>query len=319
VIRFVSCRNVLVKDLTLRNSAMWMQHYLACDNVTIQGITVYDHCNKNNDMLDIDGCHNVLIADCIGDSDDDGITLKSTFVRACEDVTITNCTISSHCNAIKFGTESNGGFKNVNISDCVIKPSADSDPVYGMRNGLAGIALEIVDGGTMDGVDISNIRMDKVTAPIFIRLGDRARPFKEAMPRPGMGVLRNVTISDIVATGSSPMGCPIAGIEGHYIENLTLRNLKLTFAGGGKKEDVARSFGEKADHTPECTMFAKRLPAFGLFCWYVRGLKLENVELATLKPDERPAIVLEDVVDVIIDGETVDSAKDIPEGVLLIQ
>ncbi len=319
VIRFISCKNILVKDVMLRNSAMWMQHYLACDNVTIRGIKAYNHCNRNNDMLDIDGCHNVLITGVVGDSDDDGITLKSTSARACENVTITDCTVSSHCNAIKLGTESNGGFKNVNISDCVIKPSADSEPIYGRRNGLAGIALEIVDGGTMDGVNVSNVRIEKTTAPIFVRLGDRARPFRKDMPRPGVGVLRNVNISDVVATGAGPTGCAIAGIAGHYVENLILKNLKFSFAGGGKIEDTTRNFGEQADRYPESTMFARRLPAFGLFCWHVRGLKLDGVELRTVKPDERPAIALEDVIDIVIDGKLMDKAKDFPEGVLLLQ
>ena len=99
-IRFITCQNVQVENVTLMNSAMWMQHYLACDNVTIRGIKVWNHRNKNNDGIDIDSCHNVLIKDCVIDSDDDGITLKSTSARACENITIENCVESSHCNAI---------------------------------------------------------------------------------------------------------------------------------------------------------------------------------------------------------------------------
>ena len=124
VIRFVGCKNVTVQDVTLQNSAMWMQQYLACEDVEIRGIRVYNHANLNNDMIDIDGCRNVVMADCIGDTEDDAITLKSTSPFITENVVITNCVVSSHCNAIKTGTESTGGFRNIAVSNIVIKPSA---------------------------------------------------------------------------------------------------------------------------------------------------------------------------------------------------
>ena len=105
---FAGCKNVSVKDVQLRNSAFWMQHYLGCEYVLIDGIRVWNHSNKNNDMMDIDGCKNVTVCNVIGDSDDDGITIKSTSPLVSENITITNCVISSHCNALKFGTESTG-------------------------------------------------------------------------------------------------------------------------------------------------------------------------------------------------------------------
>jgi polygalacturonase len=114
------CRNVLVRNINLRNSAMWMQHYLACEDLTVSGIKVFNHANQNNDMIDIDGCRNVIISDCYGDTDDDALTFKSTSPYTCENITVTNCILSSHCNAIKCGTESTGGFKNITISNCVI-------------------------------------------------------------------------------------------------------------------------------------------------------------------------------------------------------
>ncbi len=306
-IRFISCTNVTMENITLKNSPMWMQHYLACDDVTIRNITVWNHCNKNNDMIDIDGCHNVLISGCVGDTDDDGITLKSTSARACENVTIRDCTVSSHCNAVKCGTESNGGFKDIKISHCTIKPSAVKTKIYGRPAGKAGIALEIVDGGVMENINVSDIDITGTAAPIFVRLGDRGRRYKKDMPRPKVGKLHNVTISDIKASTDSDMGCAIAGLKDHPIENLALKNINISFPGGGKEGDRTRRFDEKPGNYPECTMFTKRLPAFGLYCWHVEGLKLENVELTTREPDERTAIVLEDVSNVLIDGKRVDN------------
>lgn len=116
LLRIIRGRDITVRDITLRNSGCWMQHYLACDRVRIDGIRVFNRNNYNNDALDLDGCHDVVVTGMLADSDDDAITLKSTSPRLCENITITGCVVSSHCNAIKLGTETNGGFRNINIS-----------------------------------------------------------------------------------------------------------------------------------------------------------------------------------------------------------
>jgi polygalacturonase len=289
MIRFIQCQNVLVKDVTIQNSPMWVQHYLACDDVRIDGITVRSHVNSNNDGINIDSCHRVLISNCNISSGDDAIVLKSTSARSCRNVTVSNCVLRSTCNGLKMGTESNGGFQNIVITGCSI---------YDTR--LAGIALEIVDGGTMDRVVVSNITMNKVGAPIFLRLGNRARPFKKDMEKPKMGVMRNVTISNIEATGANPTGCAISGLPGHAIENVTISNVRLSFAGGGTKQDAARAIPEKPTAYPEYSMFG-RLPAYGFYCRHVKGLKLDNVQLQLAKSDKRHALVAEDCENLSID------------------
>jgi len=289
MIRFIECRNVTVKDVTIRDSPMWVQHYLACDDVRIAGITVRSNVNANNDGIDIDSCRRVVISDCNIDSGDDAIVLKSTSARVCADVVITNCVLSTRCNALKMGTESNGGFQNIAITNCVI---------YNTR--LAGVALEIVDGGTMDRVAVSNITMNGVGAPIFIRLGNRARPFKQDMEAPGMGAMRNITISNIEAAGANPTGCAISGLPDAAIENITLSNVRLSFEGGGTKADAARVIPEMPTDYPEYRMFGK-LSAYGFYCRHVKGLKLLNVQLLLAKPDQRHAVVLEDVEDTLVD------------------
>jgi polygalacturonase len=289
MIRFIQCRNVTVKDVTIKDSPMWVQHYLACDDVRITGITVRSLVNHNNDGIDIDSCRRVVISDCNINSGDDAIVLKSTSAQVCRDVAVSNCILSSRCNALKMGTESNGGFQNIVITGC---------SVYDTR--LAGVALEIVDGGTMDRVVVSNITMNKVGAPIFMRLGNRARPFKNNMETPGIGVMRNITISNIEATGGNPTGCAISGLPEAAIENVTLSNIRLSFEGGGAKADVERQIPEKAADYPEYSMFGK-LSAYGLYCRHVKGLKLFNVQLQLEKPDQRHAIVFEDVENALID------------------
>src|SRR5690606_36384331 len=141
---------------------------------------------RNNDAIDIDGCRRFVLSNSILDTDDDGITLKSTGAAATEDVVITNCVVSSFCNAIKAGTESTGGFRNITMSNCVVKPSRNKGhPIFNTpRHGITGISLEIVDGGTMEGVSISNITIEGTECPLYIRLGNRPRKHTQLSPQP---------------------------------------------------------------------------------------------------------------------------------------
>ena len=121
-ILFISCKGVRISGISMRNSALWNQHYLDCEDVIVEHIHVFNHCNGNNDGIDIDGCRRFILSDSVIDSDDDGIVLKSTGLAPCEDVVINNCIVSSFANAIKCGTESTGGYKNIVISNSIVKP-----------------------------------------------------------------------------------------------------------------------------------------------------------------------------------------------------
>ncbi len=301
IIRFINCQNVTVENITLRNSAMWMQHYLACEHVTIRKIKVYNHCNMNNDMLDIDSCRDVIISDCFGDSDDDALTIKSTLGRLSENITINNCVVSSHCNAIKCGTESHGGFKNITISNIVVRPSKDDSRIYGHRNGISGISLEIVDGGIMDGVTISNIRIDGPKVPIFIRLGNRARTYKNGLKKPPVGVVQNVNISHIIASGADAIGCSITGLPGYPVKNVSLSNIRINYKGGGIREDVLKVVPEKAEEYPESTMFGI-LPAYGFFIRHASKISFDNIDLTFDEKDHRPALICDDVEGLSLSG-----------------
>ncbi len=301
VIRMVSCRDILIQGIHLRNSALWMQHYLACDYLRIQGIDVYNHSTFNNDMLDIDCCRHVTVSDCTGDSDDDGITLKSTSDRATENVTITNCFVRAGCNAIKLGTESNGGFKNIVISNCAVDSWFGKPGFYGMPIGIAGIALEIVDGGTLENVTITNISLKNVSVPLFLRLANRARPFRKDMEKPGIGSFTNVVISNITASSLDASGSSITGLPGHPIRNVTLSNIRITVPGGGTREEYLKPVPELEQDYPEATMFGN-VPACGLYCRHVDGLRLRDVDIQVDSADARPAMVFEDVASLELNG-----------------
>lgn len=311
---FVSCKDVAIEGLRLRNSAAWMQHFLNCDRVQIRGIEVWNHCNRNNDMLDIDGCREVTISDCISDTDDDGITLKSTGPAPCENVAISNCVLSSGCIAIKCGTESTGGFRNLAISNCIVKPTKSTKHFFGRAGGAGALALELVDGGDLDGVVVSNICVEGTLSPLFVRLGDRGRPYAADIPKPRVGRLRNVMIQNFSARSGGNIGCSVTGVPGHCVENVTLSNLRIELAQSGKPEDCGRALQEKEADFPQPAMWG-RLPAYGLFARHVRALRMRDVVFVPFEGEPRPPFVGEDLPDLNIADCSFDAPRKGAEGV----
>ena len=300
LLRLIRCSDVTVSGVTLKNSGCWMQHYLACDRVKIHGITVINRNNYNNDALDLDGCHNVTVSDMIADSDDDGITLKSTSPRLCEDITISNCVVSSHCNAIKLGTETNGGFRNIIVRGVVVKPSADqSSRYFGLPTGHSAISLEIVDGGTMSNVDIADITITGTESPIFIRLADRRRPYAENAPIDKVGSISGIRLHDILIDGAGPTGCSITGIEGHPVTDVQISDATIRHAGG--QPVTAAPADEKIAEYPEATMWGI-LPAKGFWLNHTRNVTFRNVNVITDAPDERPLFVATDSPALVTDN-----------------
>ena len=324
LLRFVQSRNITIKDITLKNSGCWMQHYLACDRLRISGIKVTNRNNYNNDALDLDGCHDVVVSDMIADSDDDGITLKSTSPRLCEDITIQNCIVSSHCNAVKLGTETNGGFRNITIRGIVVKPSADQkEKFFGQWKGSSALTLEIVDGGVMENVSVSDMTVTGTESPIFVRLGHRGRGYTfnrsganafvsqhmsggneggTAATKPDsietVGRMRGIYINNVRVREAGRYGCSITGLPGHPVEDVHVSNVTIHHQGGIQAKDLPAIHqaleDEKAAEYPEATMWGP-LPAKGFYVRHARRVCFDSVETHTEKPDARPELVREDV------------------------
>ena len=298
-IMFISSRNIRVEGLTINNSKYWNQHYLNCEDVIIDKITVFNHCVNNNDAIDIDGCRRFILTNSILDSDDDGITLKSTGTSACEDIVISNCVVSSWCNAIKAGTESTGGFKNITISNCIIKPSrSKKKPIFNnYPSGITGISLEIVDGGTMEGVTINNITIDGTQCPLYIRLGNRARKHTDEAPKPGVGVMKNIAISNLVAYNTGNFSSSITSFPGYYIENISLSNIQLFNEGGLQKGDYIETLDEvKEDEKgyPQPTVW-NNLPSSVLFLRHAKNVMINGLMAGSNSDDPRIPIIAHDV------------------------
>ena len=311
------CRNVVLRDFTMSHGGWFAILATGVDNLSLDNLKI----DTNRDGVDIDCCKNVRVSNLSVNSPyDDGICLKSTFAlgyaRATENVTITNCQLSGYdegslldgsykrsnnpqygyhpTGRIKFGTESNGGFKNITISNCVF-------------DYCRGLALETVDGGLLEDVVITNITMrDIVNDPIFLRLGARMRG-PEGTP---VGKLRRVTISNIIVyNADQSYACTIAGLPGHPIENIHLNNIRIYYKGGGTKEQAEREIPENENKYPEPGMFGVA-SAYGLFVRHAKNITIDDVEFNILEPDHRPGLLFDDVSGIDLRNLTVQRTDD---------
>ena len=291
--------NIVVKDVQLQNSAFWTFHIFESDGVRVDGVKIYSHSNFNNDGIDIDA-KNVIISNCLIDTDDDALCFKSESKLMCENVVVSNCIFASNCNFIKFGTASYSGFKNIVISNCVLRPASESKFRFWDKNiegitdkitGISGIALEVVDGGMMDQITINNISMTGVQTPFFMRLGSRKNP---------TGSLKNILISNIVASTHSKIPSSIVGVPGFCIENVVIRDVIINCQGNGTIEDSNKEVLENESAYPENRMFGNSLPAYGLFVRHAKNIHIDNLQLKLLNTDYRSAIYVEDSNDIKI-------------------
>lgn len=305
LIEFVKCRNIQVRNVTLKNAAFWVQVHDQCNNIIINNVHTESDAYWNNDGIDIQDCKNVQITNCFVNAADDGICLKSQSADyMCDSIYIANCTVRSSASAIKFGTVSHGGFKNVIIENIKVYDTFRS-----------AIAIECVDGGILENILVNNIEAVNTGNAIFIRLGDR-NPLRPP------GSLKNVTIRNMKVEIAferpdyayelrgpempffhNIFPSSITGIPGHRVENVTLENIEINYPGRGNNglanmplwrlNDVP----EKIETYPEFSMFGE-LPAWGFYVRHVDGLTMKNVKLSIAASDYRPAVVFDDVMNV---------------------
>ncbi len=268
-----------------------------CKDVIISKLYISSHI----DGISPDCCEDVNISDCIIKTGDDALVFKTSYFdnqrTSCQRINVTNCTMSSRCNAIKFGTESVGDFKYINVSNCSILNTQHS-----------GIAIESADGANIYGINISNVTMCNVANPIFIYCGDRLRA-PQGTP---IGSISNVTLSNIFADVNDekfksidywyPAICEgsdygkncsytsiiMSGVKEKRLNNITLDNVHLKVLGGGKKTDEVKI---PASNTyPDCVFF--RMPCYGLYVENVDNLRMENFTCECKSHDEREKIII---------------------------
>ena len=341
------CRKVTLRDFSILSGGHFGILATGVDNLTIDNVMI----DTNRDGIDIDACRNVRISNTsVNSPNDDAIVFKTTFAlgsaRPTENVTLTNCLVSGYdvgslldgsykrtvtrapdrdgpTGRIKIGTESNGDFRNIAISNVVFDRSR-------------GLALEAVDGGSLEDVTISNVTMrDLSNAPIFIRLGSRLR----APAGTAVGGIRRVNISNVVVYGADPRYASIvSGIPGHDVEDVTIRNVRILYRGGLSLDQVAKQPAglvnpfffrgqggvpprepydtpEREKEYPEPAMFGV-LPAYGFFLRHARGIELSDLNVGFIEEDRRPAFVLDQVRDVTFEHVQARQAPGAPAFVL---
>jgi polygalacturonase len=298
-IAFKLCRNILIRDITIFRGGHFGIILTGCELGTVDNVTI----DTNRDGFDIDCCKYLTVTNCkINTPKDDGLVLKSSYALKkpviTEHIAITNCIITGYrlgtlldgtyqpeevgwvCGRFKLGTESNGGYRNISLSNCTFMYSS-------------GLAFEEVDQGIMENVTVSNITMNHVHHyPIYITTGCRNRGPKE---RTTFSTGRDIMISNVVANDCDSLaGIIITGMPGNPLKNIYLSNICIQYRGGGTKDLANRHYREQGINYPE-PKFAGATPAYGLYARHVDSLNIDNVTFTTLKPDYRPAFMLDDV------------------------
>ena len=295
LIRIIDCKRVHVADLTMKNAACWMQNYLNCEHLLIEGITVRNHVNYNNDGMDIDGCRNVVIRHCRVSSGDDALCFKGAGQCELRRVLVEDCDFYSACNAVKVGTDTQGDFRQVFIRRCRIGGLAE-DP-SGLKHACAdsGISLEMVDGGTLEDFLFRDIYITRAWSPFFLRLENRGR-VKPGDPAPGPGTLRHVLLSDISGRENGPRGSYILGIHEKPIEDIAFRNIMIRQEAADGPALKDSDFSEMRGVYPDAHMIDKigDAPAYGLWARHVRGLHLDHYEVYPTGNERRPFLAFSD-------------------------
>ena len=319
IINFEYCNNVAIKGITLRNALCWVQRYNQCTDVLIDSMQVESNTYWNNDGLDLVDCKNVKLTNSFFNADDDGICLKSEDRNSrCENIYVSNCVVRSSANAVKLGTASWGGFKNITIKDIKVFDTFRS-----------AIAIESVDGGLLEDIEVSNIKAINTGNAICIRLGHRN---KDAV----VSQLRNVHISNmevevpktkpdigynmegpIVRIPHNIFPSSITGIPGQSVESITIENVIITYPGGADRNvacfglDSLEKVPEHLDRYPEFSMFGE-LPAWGFYVRHAKELHMKNVRISYKEDDFRPACVFDDVNGLKLNNVEIPTAKEMP-------
>ena len=289
-IRMIECKNVVVKDILLRNLAAWMQNYLYCENLIFDGMKVINHANFNNDGLDPDGCKNVIVRNCFINAEDDAMCLKGASNRTTENILIENSTFISTCNALKIGTDTQGSFKNIIARNLVLGGIPKSLESLMGNEASTGITLATVDGGNVENILISDITINQSRCPIFLRIGDRGRVMK-GVKKPKPGYLKRIIIRDVKGEDNFIQGSFISGVEKHPIEDVIIKNVNLSMEGGGTNAMANAEVVEDVAGYPDAHQFSREgLPSYGFFVRHSENVVMKNVEISPQNKDSRPFI-----------------------------
>ncbi|MCL1938271.1 MAG: glycosyl hydrolase family 28 protein [Candidatus Azobacteroides sp.] len=287
-IRMIECRNVVVKDITLRNAAAWMQSYLYCENLIFDGMKVFNQANYNNDGLDTDGCRNVIVRNCFISSHDDAMCLKGASAKPTENILIENSTFYSTCNALKIGTDTQGDFRNIMARNLILGGLPDSLKSFkNLYECSTGITLATTDGGNVENILIRDVEINRSRCPVFLCTGSRGRRWNETMQQ--AGYLKNIVLTHITGKENRRQGSFITGIKSSIIENVWIQDMNISMIGGGTAEMSHLPVVENEKGYPDAQEFSRTgLPAYGFYIRYAKNIVLDQVKITPEAEEQRP-------------------------------
>lgn len=289
--RYVDCQNIRVSGVKLRDPAAWTNAFIRCKDIWVDGIDIRSRANWNGDGLDFDGCQNVFISNCKFDCSDDCICLQSSRTGiSCRNLVIQNCVMKSKWAGIRIGLLNRGDIEQVTVTNCCFEDIECS-----------ALKIQSTEGGTIRNLVFNNLVMENVQRPLFVTLNHFRMGVESPLEIPQTSRIQNLQFNNIRATGrpSSPIfgrSCIILdGLANHYIENITLSNVRYTAVGRGSLENAQRTeVPDLLNKRPECFQYEGAMPAYGIFARHILGLELNGVQIDTLEPDVRPMMVTED-------------------------
>lgn len=299
LIRFMGCKNISLRDITLLSPAAWTSAFLYCTGIIADGVTVTSRANINGDGMDFDGCQDVRVSNCRYDNSDDCICLQgSDPAHPVRNVVITNCVMTSRWAAIRIGLLSQADFRDITVSNCVFHDHQGE-----------GIKIQMTEGGKMENLLFSNIVMRNVPRAILVTFNGFPMRIDSPKPMPPMQSLRNLMFSHIRIESDSSIAGPqlsyiaVCGLPGHPVENVTFSDISYTAPGSGTAQMANRRVvGEFTDVRPESRVFEGALPTYGLYARHVKGLTVRNMTLEAATPDVRPGVVCDDVEGAVFSG-----------------
>ena len=299
ILRFMRCRNVSIKDITVRYSDSWTFDLEFCENVLITGVSILNNYYRvNADGIDPVSCRNVHISNCHIIAGDDCIVCKTRQGTPCEDVVVTNCTLESVATAVKIGTESPSDFRNIHVSNCVI------------RNSTVGIGMYIKDGGTAERISFTNCTIETIREPellnsstqnsiypIFVDIEKRDKDSR-------IGRVRDLTFADLNIVSDN--GILVQGMSKGRVENLVMNNINFRVDRGfdysARKKHVGGRTSETEDRRR--TIFAQK-PSYVTLA-NIKGLTVDGLRVfvpdAVFARYNRSALSLHQVDEAAVSG-----------------
>jgi len=258
------CRGVVLRDFTIRDSPGWTVHPYCCDDVRIDGIAILNHMyGPNTDGIDVNGCRDVVIADCRVVGCDDNIILKATAdARSCERIAVSNCTFKTNCAALGLGAETTCGIRDVAFSNCVVEQSLRMIQFEMWEPGIIeNVAVSGIVGRTMTPGDVP---MEKV---VYMDIQHHGRGAESEL-----GHIRNVVIQGVAAETRGR--CILTAAPGSWMQDVTLRDIHLRHDRVEDSEALAKTTksSQNNNDNPE----ARAINA-ALVCENVRGIRAENI------------------------------------------